>query len=81
MRAYFPERREGRVARCPVCLLRVFLVYSKVGDSGDVVIPEQGSSIVDTREPAVAMTLLPIFLHTMAWVYPHSDQIFLIGRH
>jgi hypothetical protein len=29
-------------------------VYKKFADSGDVVIQEQGFSIVDTREPAIA---------------------------
>jgi hypothetical protein len=38
----------------------VFGVYKKVGDLGDVVISEQGFSIVDTHEPAIAILLLPI---------------------
>jgi hypothetical protein len=32
-------------------------VYNKVADSGDMVIEEQGFSIVDTREPVIAMLL------------------------
>jgi hypothetical protein len=62
-----------------VCPLRVFWVYNKVGDSGDVVIQEQGFSIFGTHEPEIAMLLLPSF-YTMD-PYPHRNQIFLVGRH
>ncbi len=41
------------------CLLRVFPVYKKVADSGNLVIQRQGFSIVDTHEPAIAMPLFP----------------------
>jgi hypothetical protein len=37
--------------------VRVFRVYKKVADSGDVVTQEQGFSIVDTHEPVIAMIL------------------------
>jgi hypothetical protein len=60
--------------------LRVFLVYSKVAHSGDVAIQEQGLSIFDTYEPAIAMPLPLVFVHTMD-SYPHRNQIFTVGRH
>jgi hypothetical protein len=55
-------------------------VYSKVSDSGDVVIQKQGFSIVDTHEPAIAMPLSPIWFHMMN-TYRYKNQIFLVGRH
>jgi hypothetical protein len=58
----------------------VFRVYNKVADSSDVVTQEQGFSIVDTHEPAIAIPLLSFCLHTMD-SYPHRSQIFLVGRH
>jgi hypothetical protein len=39
----------------------VFWVCNKVADSGDVAIEEQGFSIFDTREPAIAMPQSPVF--------------------
>jgi hypothetical protein len=63
-----------------VCPLRVFRVYNKVADSGGVVIEEQGFSIIDTLEPAIAMPLSPFCLHPMDF-YLHRNQIFLVGRH
>jgi hypothetical protein len=62
-----------------VCLLRVFRVYNKVADPGGVVIEEQGFSISDTLEPAIAMPLSPFCLHPMDF-YLHRNQIFLVGR-
>jgi hypothetical protein len=53
----------------------VFVVYNKVGDSGDVVIEKQGFSIVDTHEPAFAKPLSPMDPHR------HRNQIFPVGRH
>jgi hypothetical protein len=40
-------------------------VYIKVADSGGVVIQEQGFSIVDTHEPAIAMPPFPFCLHNV----------------
>ena len=60
-------------------LLRAFWVYKKVGDSDDVVIEKQGFSIVDTHEPAIAISLLSLCLHTIDC--PHGNQIFSVGRH
>jgi hypothetical protein len=62
-----------------VCPLQVFWVYKKVEDSGNVVIEKQGFSIVDIREPALAMPLLPFSLHEME--PSHRNQIFLVGHH
>jgi hypothetical protein len=53
------------MARRPVCPLWVFCVYNKDADSGDVVTQEQGFSIVDTHEPAIAIPPPAVFLHTM----------------
>ena len=61
-----------------MCLLRVFWVHNKVADSGGVVIQEQGFSIVDTREPAIAMPLSPFCLHLES--QSHENQKFLVGR-
>jgi hypothetical protein len=61
--------------------LRVFPEYNKVADSGDVVIQEQGFSIVDTHEPAIAIPRFPlrfVFLHMDP--SPHRNQIFLVGH-
>ena len=49
-------------------------------DSGDAVIQEQGFSIVDTHEPAIAMPVSPFCLH-MIDSYPHGNEISLVGRH
>ena len=68
------------MARCPGCPLWVFGVYKKVGDSGDAVISEQGFSIVDTREQAIAMPLLSICLHNM-YASSYKNQKFPEGRH
>jgi hypothetical protein len=62
-----------------VCHLWVFWVYKGVADSGDAVIQEQGFSIIDTREPAIAMPV-PVCFHPMD-LHPHRNQIFLVGRH
>ena len=48
-----------RLARRPVRLFRVFHVYNKVVDEGGVVIDKQDFSIVDKREPVIAMPLHP----------------------
>jgi hypothetical protein len=80
IRPYCPQRREARLARCPVCPLSVFWVYNKVAISGDVVIEKPRFSIVDTHEPVIAMPLSPFCLHIMD-SYPHKNQIFLVGRH
>jgi hypothetical protein len=63
-----------------VYLLRVFRVYNKVADSGDVVIQEQGFSIVDTHGPAIAIPLPLVFVYSMD-SFPHKNQIFPVGRH
>ena len=62
-----------------MCLLRVFCVYKLIADSGDVEIEKPGFSIVDTREPAIAMPLYPSFFHIPS--YPYKNQILLVGRH
>jgi hypothetical protein len=59
--------------------LRVFQECKKVADSGDEVIQEQGFSIFDTHEPAVAILLLSFCLHATG--SPHRNQIFLVGCH
>jgi hypothetical protein len=48
-----------------VSSLRVFPVYNKDGDSNDVVMQEQGFSIIDTHEPAIAMPLSVSLFHHM----------------
>jgi hypothetical protein len=53
---------------------------NKVSDSADVVIPEQGFSIVDTREPANAIPLSSICYHILLNA-SQNDQISLEGRH
>jgi hypothetical protein len=53
------------MARRPVCPLRVFCVYNRDADSGDVVTQEQGLSIVDTHEPAIAIHPPAVFLYSM----------------
>jgi hypothetical protein len=63
-----------------VRLLRVFRVYNKVADSGDVVIEKQGFSIVDTHEPAIAMPLPPFCLY-MVKTSSYENRICLVGRH
>jgi hypothetical protein len=68
------------MARRPVCLLRVFWVHKRVADSGDVVIPERGFSIVDTHEPAIAISLLSFCLHAIH-LHPHRNRICLVGCH
>jgi hypothetical protein len=80
MRPYCPKRGEARLARRLVCLLQVFRVYNKVGDSGDVVIEKQGFSIVDIHEPALAMHLSPLCIHAID-SHSHRNQIFLVGHH
>src|SRR6266436_4798802 len=77
---YCPQRREARLARRPVCPLRVFWVYKLVADSGNVEIQRQRVSIVDTHEPVTAMPLSPSCLH-MIDPHPCKNQIFLVGRH
>ena len=71
------------MARRPVCPLRVFWAYKIVADSGDVVIQEQGLSIFDTHEPAIAIPLLSFCLLAMhlANDAPHRNQIFPVGCH
>jgi hypothetical protein len=68
-----------------VCPLRVFRVYNKVADSGDVVIQKQDLSIFDTHEPATAVPPSPFGFKCIRWThhssYPHRNQIFLVGRH
>ena len=59
-------------------LLRVFWVYNKVADSGDVMIEKQGFSIVDTHEPMIAMLLSQFCLYMV--VYPYKNQILLGER-
>ncbi len=68
------------LARRPVCLLRVFCVYKLIADSGDVEIEKPGFSIVDTREPAIAMPLSRFCVQVMDSP-PYKNQIFLAGRH
>jgi len=63
-----------------MCMWRVFWVYKKVAGSGGVVIQERGFSMFDTHEPAIAMPLSPYSLDAMN-LYPHRNQIFLVGRH
>jgi hypothetical protein len=70
-----------------VCPLRVFWVYNKVADSGDVVIEEQGFSIDDTRELAIAMPLSAVWDYNMDMDMDmdmdsqYKNRIFLVGRH
>jgi hypothetical protein len=45
-----------------------------------VVIEKQGFSIVDTHGPAIAKPLSPCCLDTID-LYPHRNQIFLVGHH
>jgi hypothetical protein len=47
-------------------------MYKKVADSDDVVIQEQGFSIVDTHGPAVAMPLSPFCLRLMECLHWHT---------
>ena len=68
------------LARCPICFLRVFGMYKKVADSGDVVIEKQGFSIVDTHGSAIAISLPTFCLHAID-SDPHRNQTFLVGRH
>jgi hypothetical protein len=63
-----------------VGLLQVFRVYNKVADSGDVVIQEQDSSIVDTHEPAIAIPLHLVF-QKASDIDPYKNRICLEGRH
>jgi hypothetical protein len=49
-----------------LCPLRVFRVYNKVADSGDVAIQEQRSSTFDRHELAIAMPLSPFCGHPMS---------------
>src|SRR6266436_8428104 len=79
-RTYPPKRGEARLARHPVCPLRVFGVYKLVADSGDVLIQRRRFSIVDTHEPPVAM-LLSSSCFRKRKSYPYKNQIFLVGRH
>jgi hypothetical protein len=63
-------------------------MYNKVADSGDVVIREQGFSIVGIHGPAIAMPQLPLCSHVIKIkchempvdAYPHRNRIFLAGR-
>jgi hypothetical protein len=64
-----------------VCPLRVFWVYKKVADSGDVVIQEQGFSIVDIHEPAIAMPLSSFSLYDRYSGFVQKFKYFLAGRH
>jgi hypothetical protein len=60
----------------------VFRVHNKVADSGDVVIHEQGFSIVDTHEPAIAISLLSLSPRLlMVNTSSHRNQKFLVGPH
>ena len=68
------------MARRPVRPVQVFRVYNKVADVGDVVIRIRGFSIVDTRERAIAISLLSLCFEMMN-PYPHKSQIFLVERH
>ena len=69
--------------------MQVCWLYSKVADSGDVVIQGQGISIVGTRVPAIATTLSfsyhsrgdHIERYTSVDIRPHRNQILLRGRH
>ena len=54
----------GQTFSGPVRLLRVFQAHNKVADSDDVVMQEQGISIVDTLGPAIAIPLSPTVIHT-----------------
>jgi hypothetical protein len=58
--------------------LWVFCVYKQVADPGDVMIQKQGFSIVDTHEPAFAMSFAFGF---QVMIHPNRNQIFLEGRH
>lgn len=55
-------------------------MYNKVADLGDVVTREQGFSIFETHEPAIAMRLSPVRLHTMD-SYSHRNKKFLVELH
>jgi hypothetical protein len=57
--------------------LRASKVYDKVADSGDTAIEKQGSSIVDTHEPAIAMSPSTGCL----CMNPYRNQIFQVGPH
>ena len=68
----------------------MFWLYNTVADLSDVVIQKQGLSIVDTRVPAIAMTLSSL-LYLGRWtiprsnldldIRPHGNQILLRRRH
>ena len=57
-------------------------MYEQVIDSGDVVIQEQGFSIVDKHEPAIAISLSLFFLLFVDILDTSSyrNRLFLIGR-
>jgi hypothetical protein len=54
-------------------------VYNKVAGSGGVVNQELCFSIVDTNEPAIAISLSP-FCHVLD-THSNENQIFLEGLH
>jgi len=71
---YCPQRREAKLARYPVCPLRVFWVYNKVADSGNVVTEKQGSTVVGLYLPSPATILcrqqafrMAIYSESISW--------------
>jgi hypothetical protein len=56
-------------------------VNTRVAGPGDVVTQEQGLSIVDKHEPAIAMPLSTVSLFRHMVDTQYENQIFLVGRH
>jgi hypothetical protein len=56
-------------------------VYNKVADSGDVVIQKQGSSIVDTHEPAIAILLSPFWFLYGILDISYKNRIYPVERY
>jgi hypothetical protein len=82
-KAIMPATMRGKAGQTSSVSFAGVLGVQKVADSGDVVIQEQGFSIVDTHEPEIAMplsSLSPVCLYLMD-SYSYRNQIFHVGRH
>jgi hypothetical protein len=81
---YCPQRREARLARYPVCPLRMFWVYNKVADSGNVVTEKQGFSIVGTHQSgadiAGCCTTKDIRRLWLGCIFQVRQQFFAVSR-